>query len=70
MPYITTVERYGLRQSLTQGIELSLELRFGEPGLQLMPEIREVKDSEKLEAILQAIKTAATPEDLRRIWAG
>ena len=52
-----------------EGIEAMLELRFGDPGLQLMPEIREIKDNDKLEAILRAIKTAASPEDLRRLWA-
>lgn len=46
-----------------------LRLKFGEPGLRLMPEIREIKESEKLEAILHSIETAASPEDLRQIWA-
>ena len=69
MPFITTPERYGLRQGLIQGIEAMLKMKFGEPGLRLMPEIREVHGNEKLEAILQAIETAASPEDLRRLWA-
>ena len=35
-----------------------------------MPEIREIEENEKLEAILHAIETAVSPEDLSRIWRG
>jgi len=70
MPFITTPEWFGLQQGLSQGIETSLELKFGEAGLRLMPEIREVDEIEKLREILHAIKTAESPEDLRRIWTG
>jgi len=74
MPFISTPERIGARRGLSQGlcrgIEATLKVKFGEPGLQLMPEIRQIKDNEKLEAILDAVGTAATPEELRRIWAG
>lgn len=74
MPFITTPERIGLQQGLSQGlsqgIEAMLKLKFGEPGLQLMSEIREIKENEKLEAILHAIEATASPEDLRRIWRG
>jgi hypothetical protein len=48
MSYVTSVERIGfkrgleqgearLRQSLLDGIELGLQLRFGTPGLNLSP---------------------------------
>jgi hypothetical protein len=70
VPFITTPEWIGLRQGLSQGIEGMLRIKFGEPGLRLMPEIREIMEIEKLEAIMQTIETAASPEDLRRIWAG
>ncbi len=78
MPYISTAERVGLARGRTEGlsegriegIETALELKFGELGLQLLPEIRQIEDKDKLEAILRSIKTAASPEDLRRIWAG
>jgi len=73
MTFISTPERFGLQrgriEGLSQGIEGMLRLKFGEPGLRLMPEIREIKESEKLEAILHSIETAASPEDLRQIWA-
>ncbi|MEI8372148.1 MAG: cytosolic protein [Planctomycetota bacterium] len=74
MPFITTPERIGLQQGLSQGlsqgriegIEALLRLKFGEPGLRLMPEIREIAEIEKLEAILHSIEAAVSPEDLRR----
>jgi len=46
-----------------------LELRFAEEGLRLMPEIREIHDEERLEAILKAIRTVASPDELRQLWA-
>jgi hypothetical protein len=73
MPYITTPERIGMErgisQGLCQGIEGMLKLKFQDAGLRLMPEIRQINDNEKLAAIVEAIPTSASPEDLRRIWA-
>lgn len=68
MPFVTTPERIGMRKGLTQGIEVALEVKFGEEGLRLMPEVRQLHDEAKLEAVLKAIRTAASPDDLRRIW--
>jgi hypothetical protein len=47
----------GMQQGLLSGIELALELKFGTEGLQLMPEISNIQDVERLKAIAQAIKT-------------
>src|SRR5437667_463908 len=69
MPFITTPERIGLEKGLLRGIEGILKLKFGEEGLQLLPEIRELQDHELLEEVLEAIETAATPDKLRRVWA-
>ncbi len=69
MPFITTPERVGHRKGLRQGIESVLRIRFGEEGLKLMPEIREVYEEEKLEAILKALETAASPDEVRRLWS-
>ncbi len=72
MPYVSTPERVGMRRGLAQGcllgIEQLLEFKFGEDGLRLMPEIREIHDEERLEAILKAIKTVSAPDDLRQLW--
>jgi hypothetical protein len=69
MPFMTTPERVGLRTGLWEGIEVFLEAKFGEAGTKLMPEIRQVYDLDQLKAILKAIGTATSPEDLRRLWA-
>jgi hypothetical protein len=69
MPYITTPERFGMAKGLLKGIEVSLKLKFGPEGLELMPELRELQDHEVLEAVLEAIETAGSPDELRRIWA-
>jgi hypothetical protein len=68
MPFITIVERIGIEKGLLEGFEACLTLKFGAEGLELMPEVREIQDHELLRAVLNAIKTAATPEELRRVW--
>lgn len=73
MPYLFPAEQSarekGLVQGLLTGIEVALDIKFGNDGLKLLPEIREVTDVEKLKAIQQAIKTAEKPEDLRSFWS-
>jgi hypothetical protein len=68
VPFITIAERIGMEKGLLRGIELCLKLKFGEEGLRLLPEIREIHDHEMLGAILEAIETAGSPDELRRIW--
>ncbi len=58
----------GVVKGLLKGIEVSLEVKFGAEGLELLPEIRELQDHEVLDAVLEAIKTAATPDAVRRVW--
>ena len=60
----------GETKGLIKGIKVALKLKFGEVGLRLMPEIQTLADEAKLEAVLDAIPTAAGPEDLRRVWTG
>jgi hypothetical protein len=69
MPFITTPERVGHCRGLRRGIESLLRVRFGEDGLKLMPEIREIHDEEKLEAIIQALETGTSLEEVRRLWS-
>lgn len=69
MPYITSFERFGIRKGLLEGIEALLEFKFGAEGLKVLPEIQQIHDHEKLSAILQAIKTAPTLDELRRVWS-
>ena len=69
MPFITSPERYGRRVGLREGIESLLRVRFGEEGLKLMPEIHDIHEEEKLRAILKALETAASLDEVRRLWA-
>jgi hypothetical protein len=69
MPFVTSIERVGQCTGLRKGIEVVLRLRFGEDGLKLMPEIREIHEGEKLEAILTTLETAASLEEIRRLWS-
>ena len=69
MPYITSIERVAEWRAFRKGIETALKIRFGDDGLKLMPEIREIYEAEKLEAILTAIETAASPDEVRRLWS-
>ena len=68
MPFLGTPERLGLKQGLLTGLEVSLKVKFGEEGLRLLPELRTL-DHEMLGAVLKAIETAASPDELRHIWA-
>ncbi len=82
MTYITSVERMGiekglqqglqqgLRQGLLTGIKLGLEARFGEKGLRLLPEIRQIEDVDVLQAIQRVLWTAATLDEVRQVYAG
>jgi hypothetical protein len=69
MPYVLSIERVGRSEGLRMGIESLLRVRFGEEGLKLMPVIQEIYDEEKLQAILIALETAASPDEVRRQWA-
>jgi len=69
MPFMTSFERLALKDGLLRGIEACLKLKFGPDGLKVFPEIRQLEDVEVLQTILDAIETAATPEELRRVWA-
>lgn len=69
MPFVSTPERVGRRAGMRLGIEALLKVRFGEEGLKLMPEIENVHYDDQLKAILEALGTAKTPDEVRRIWA-
>jgi len=68
MPYITSIERSGIRQGLLEGIELGLKLKFGNEGNSLLPEISQIYDVEQLRAILAGLGTVNTLSELRQIY--
>ncbi|WP_455390369.1 hypothetical protein [Oscillatoria salina] len=61
-------ERQLRREGLISGISLGLELKFGNDGLALMPEILGIENVELLEEILAAVKTVNSPDELRQIY--
>lgn len=68
MKYVTSVERIARRESLLKGIEVSLEVKFGSEGLNLLPEISQIDDVTQLENILEGIKTSSSVSELRQIY--
>jgi len=60
-------ELRGRREELYSGIELALEIKFGNQGSELMPIISQITDLQKLKAIQQAIKTVNTVNELQQI---
>ncbi|KYC36893.1 hypothetical protein WA1_45375 [Scytonema hofmannii PCC 7110] len=84
MKYITSIERNareegkkegkeegkeeGKKETLIKGISLGLRLKFGNSGRDLLPEIEAIEDVNILDAILEAIETVATLDELRQIY--
>ncbi|MEA5579963.1 Rpn family recombination-promoting nuclease/putative transposase [Nodularia harveyana UHCC-0300] len=70
-PWYKEIEQRGVeqgrREELFLSIEMLLEMKFGNEGLELMPIISQVNDLERLKAFQKAIKTAATVEELRKV---
>jgi hypothetical protein len=69
MPFVTSIERRGEAKGLRKGIKIMLNFRFGDEGLKLMPEIEKIYEEQELESILNALETAASPEEVRQLWA-
>lgn len=57
----------GRREEILSGIELALEIKFGTQGLQMMPEISQIADLDRLKAIQQGIKSVNTLDELQQI---
>jgi predicted transposase YdaD len=57
----------GRRQEILSGIEVALEIKFGNDGLQLLPVISQILDLERLKAIQGSLKRVSTLDELRQI---
>ncbi len=80
MPFITSVERIGreeglqigreegLQIGLRNGIRLALDLKFGDAGLALLPELARITDPTVLETVLDSIKPASTVDAVRAVY--
>ena len=59
----------GVQQGLLEGIEALLEIKFGERGLKLVPDIRKILDTDRLRRIKEAIKVSREVQDVENvIW--
>lgn len=58
----------GSRQSLLRGLEVALELKFGEAGREMLSEVDQIQDIELIDNVLQGVKAAASPDELRQLW--
>jgi hypothetical protein len=68
MPYVTSIERRAIRQGLLEGIELGLELKFGNEGLEVMPEVSRIEDIEVLKSVRDSIKRITSLQELRLVY--
>ncbi|HET6881360.1 MAG TPA: hypothetical protein VFI31_14455 [Pirellulales bacterium] len=76
MSYITTAERVGLEkgsakgreEGLLAGIEVALRIKFGQTGLALLSEIRQIDDVGLLRTVLDSVPHANSPTALRQVW--
>jgi hypothetical protein len=68
MPFMDIYERTGMQKGLLEGIEALLRVKFGAEGLELMPELREIRDHEIYRKVLKRTETATSPEEVRRVW--
>ena len=60
-------EARGRTEQMLSNIEMSLEVKFGNDGLQLMPQIAQKTDLEELQAILRSIIAVNTIEELQQV---
>lgn len=60
-------EARGELRGILSSIEINLELKFGDNGLQLMPQINQINDLERLKAILRNVVTANNIEELQQV---
>jgi hypothetical protein len=69
MPFITTPERIARKEAMLVLIESLLQAKFGEEGVKLMPEIADLEDIDKYNAMNVAIGKATKLEEVRRACA-
>lgn len=66
-PWYQQILGEGERRGIISGIEMALEIKFGDEGLQLMPQISQITDLEKLKVIQRAVKTVNSLEELQTL---
>jgi hypothetical protein len=64
MPYVTSIERIAMEKGMSQLIELLLNIKFGEEGLTLLPQIKAVDNQEKLKEIFTKIELSQSLDEV------
>ncbi|YAG11901.1 Transposase (putative) YhgA-like domain-containing protein [Nostoc sp. DSM 114161] len=59
-------EARGELQGILSAIEINLQFKFGDRGLNLMPQLKQIQDLERLKTILRHIVTANTIDELQQ----
>ncbi len=75
MPFVTGLEQMAinegmkkdLRTGLLSGLEVALEMKFNDDGKQFFEELKSVSDTACLRSLLEAIRSAATIDELRKV---
>jgi predicted transposase YdaD len=67
-PWYQQIEKQGEIRSKHSDVKMSLEVKFGSSGLELMPQISEISDLERLTEIFRGILTANTLDEVRRLF--
>ena len=76
MPYVSSIERYGLEKGrkegrgigLLEGIELVLECKFGPEGLKLFPKFKAIKEYSQLRKLKQRLRKAESVDDVKSLF--
>ena len=68
-PWYQQILGEGERRGIISGIEMALENKFGNEGLQLMSQISQITDLEQLKVIQRSVKTVNSLEELRGLIA-
>ena len=61
-------QQQGEQRGILSGIEIGLELKFGESGKEIFSEINTLENIQVLETILSSLKTVETIDQLRQIY--
>jgi len=62
-------EARGRKEEMLSNIEMSLEAKFGNEALELMPQISQINDLEQLQGILRTVVLANNFEELRQTFS-
>jgi hypothetical protein len=66
MPFIPTHEEMSLNKGLRAGIKACLDIKYGEEGLRLMPEVENSLGWQQYEQLLEIVKKSKTLDEVRQ----